>query len=123
MATLIKAVIIELPKSKIQLSDLPPKYCILEPSSWSISFTINIDSEGENFKPEKHKLHHMQAGFQPGFAVPGQSAQEKTLPVVLSFLYHGKFSAYVSASRTRTRHGLAIVQPVTSISHYLMIFF
>jgi hypothetical protein len=111
--TCMKAAIIELPKSKIQLSDLPPKYCILEPTSWSISLSINIDPEAENSNPEKHKLHRMQAGFQPGFAVTGQSAQGKTLPVVLSFLHHGKFSAYVSASRTRTRHGLAIVQPVT----------
>ena len=55
----------------------------------------------------------MQAGFQPGFAVTGQSAQGKTLPVVLSFLHLGKFSAYVSASRTKTRHGLAIIQLVT----------
>jgi len=81
----MKAAIIKLPKSMIQLSDLPPKYCILEPTSWSISLTINIDPESGNSKPEKHKLHCMQAGFQPGFAVTGQSAQGKTLPVVLSF--------------------------------------
>ena len=60
-------------------------FCISEPTSSAISLTINIDPESENSKPAKHKLHCMQAGFQPGFAVTGQSAQEKTLPVVLSF--------------------------------------
>jgi hypothetical protein len=66
--TCMKAAIIELPKSKIQLSDLPPKYCILEPTSWSISLSINIDPEAENSNPEKHKLHRMYIACKQVFS-------------------------------------------------------
>jgi hypothetical protein len=51
--------------------------------------------------------------FEPGFASTGHSAQEKTLPNVLTWLHEGCFAAYVAASRARSHNGLGVIQPVT----------
>jgi hypothetical protein len=107
--TFCTSAIVEIPTSKVQLPDLPPKYLPITPITWSFT-TVLTNSLGEKVK---YHITRSQLPFQPGFAVTGQSAQGKTLPKVLVGLHEGGFGAYVGASRAHAREGLCISKPVT----------
>ena len=104
--------IIEVPRNKVKLSNLPAKCSPLAPLTWNFISLIHIDPE----KPDefsKCRTHHSKLSFQLGFAYPGYSAQGKRLPNILCALQEGGFAAYVAASRAKSQRGLAIFQPVT----------
>jgi PIF1-like helicase len=118
--TYATSAIIEIPKSRVQLSNLPPKYFPLEPLTWNFTSSIHVDPENPE-KLTKCRVHRSQLSCQPGFASTGHSAQGKTLPKILCALNEGGFAAYVAASRATSREGLAIFQPVTleNLNHRL----
>ena len=110
--TYATSAIIEVPRSKVKLSNLPPKCFPLEPLTWNFTSLIHIDPEKPN-ELSKCRVQRSQMSCQPGFASTGHSAQGKTLPKILCALHEGGFAAYVAASRATSRRGLAIFQPVT----------
>jgi hypothetical protein len=112
--TYATSVIIEVPRSKVKLSNLPPIFFPLEPLTWNFTSFVHIDPEKPNGF-SKCRVQHSQMSCQPGFATSttGHSAQGKTLPKISCALYEGGFAAYVEASRVTSQRGLPIFQPVT----------
>ena len=96
--TYATSAVIEVPKSKVQLSNPPPKYSPLEPLIWNFISCIHVDPE-EPDKFTKCRVHHSQLSCDPGFASAGHSAQGKTLPKITCALNEGTFIAYIAASR------------------------
>jgi hypothetical protein len=94
--TYATSVIIEVPRSKVKLSNLPPIFFPLEPLTWNFTSFVHIDPEKPNGF-SKCRVQHSQMSCQPGFATSttGRSAQGKTLPKILCALYEGGFAACV----------------------------
>jgi hypothetical protein len=105
--TVPKLAIVDFPSSKVKLDGLPVGYFLIEPISWSFSTPIKVNGSQTMLRIRRYQLP-----IQPAFSVTGQSAQGKTLPSVLASLHEGGFSAYVAASRAKTRQGLCVLQPV-----------
>ena len=104
-----KCVIVEFPESTVEIPGLP-SYCFpLMPTTWK--FNIGLE-DGKGGKRTAH-VRRTQINLQPAFAITGHAAQGKTLPQVLVDLAEGGFSAYVSASRARTREGLFITNTIS----------
>ena len=102
--------IVEFPDSRVNLSDLPLHHFPITPVS--TSFITELSQSTSQLK-RKIKITRTQLPIQPAFAVTGHSAEGKTLPTVLTNLHEGGFSAYVAASRARSRKGLFITEPVS----------
>ena len=65
--TYATSAIIEVPRSKVKLSNLPPKCFPMEPLTWNFTSLIHTDPE----KPDefsKCRIHHIKMSCQPGFA-------------------------------------------------------
>ena len=77
--TYATSALIEIPKSKVQLSNPPPKYFPLEPPTWNFTSSVHLDPE-EPDKFSKCRVHDSQLSCEPGFAFTGHYAQKKTLP-------------------------------------------
>lgn len=101
-------IIVEFPDSTVEIPGLPTHCFPLTPTM--LKFNISL----ENAEGDKRNTHVLrtQLTLQPAFAIAGHAAQEKTLPQVLVDLSEGGFSAYVSASRARTREGLFITNTI-----------
>ena len=79
--TYATSAVIEVPKSKVQLSDPPLKYFPLEPLIWNFTSSIHVEPE-EPEKFTKCRVYDSQLSCKPGFASTGHSAQGKTLPKI-----------------------------------------
>ena len=110
--TYATSALIEIPKSKVQLSNPPSKYFQLEPLTWNFTSSIHVDSE-EPDKFTKCRVHDSQLSCEQGFASTGHSAQGKTLPKIACALNEGRFTAYIAASKATSQEGPAIFQPIT----------
>ena len=118
--TYATSALIEIPKSKVQLSNPPPKYFPLEPLTWNFTSSVHLDPE-EPDTFSKCRVHDSQLSCEPGFASTGHSAQGKTLPKIACALNEGRFTAYIAASKAKPQEGLVIFQPVTleNLNHRL----
>ncbi|KAH7909518.1 hypothetical protein BJ138DRAFT_979897, partial [Hygrophoropsis aurantiaca] len=67
--------LVEFPRSRVHLSNLPEHYFPITPITWYFS-TLLKDSSGNN---QKYRVVRQQLPIQPAFAITGQSAQGKTL--------------------------------------------
>ncbi|TEB25457.1 hypothetical protein FA13DRAFT_1898160, partial [Coprinellus micaceus] len=105
-----KLAIVHFPSCKAKLRDLPAGYFPIEPISWSFTAVLPRNATEES---KAVRIRRYQLPIQPAFAVTGQSAQGKTLPIVLAPLHDGGFGAYVAASRATSREGLCILQSVS----------
>ena len=94
--TYATSALIEIPKSKVQLSNPPPKYFPLEPLTWNFTPSIHVDPE-EPDKFTKCRVHDSQLSCEPGVLSTGHSAQGKTLPKIACALNEGRFTAYTRA--------------------------
>ena len=79
--TYATSALIEIPKSKVQHSNPPPKYFPVELLTWNFTSSIHVDPE-EPDKFTKCRVHDSQLSCEPGFASTGHSAQGKTLPKI-----------------------------------------
>ena len=104
-----KCVIVEFPDSVVEIPSLPSRCFPLTPTTWK--FPVSLE-DGQGGK-RKANIVRTQLNLQPAFAITGHAAQGKTLPQVLVDLSEGGFSAYVSASRARTREGLFITNTIS----------
>ena len=102
-------VIVEFPDSVTEIPGLPLRCFPLTPMAWKFSTSLE---DGQGGKRNAH-VQRVQLNLQPAFAITGHAAQGKTLPQVLVDLSEGGFSAYVSASRARTREGLFITNTIS----------
>lgn len=93
----------------VQLSGLPIGVIPLTPVPAGFEANINMGKKAN----VSQKIVRHQVCIQPGFAVTGHSAQGQTLLFVITDLSAGGFASYVSASRPKTREGLAITKEVS----------
>jgi len=104
-----KCIIVEFPDSTVEIPGLPLRCFPLTPTVWKFNIALSDTAAGKRTV----RVTRSQLNLQPAFAITGHAAQGKTLPQVIVDLAEGGFSAYVSASRARTRKGLFIAGAVT----------
>lgn len=103
-----KMALVQFPDSPIQLSGLPQGVYPIKPVTCRFTTTLEI----EPGNPLRYKIVRYQLPIQPGFCVTGQSAQGKTMAMILGDIREGAFAAYVTVSRARRREDLFLLNPV-----------
>lgn len=71
---------------------------------------------GKDGKRHKFTVTRTQVPLQLAFAITAHGAQGRTVPSIVADLHIKGSAKYVAASRAKTREGLAITRPISSLS-------
>jgi len=99
---------VEFPNSNIKLNGLPRSHFPIHPVKIDANTIVMLSGKRDSLPIKREQLP-----LQLAFASTVHGAQGRTIPSIVSDLNFGGAKAYVIASRTRSRHTLALIRPTT----------